>query len=67
MGVGEKRERIIVDEGRSYLDIGDQLDLVEVVKEVNETHGMTILMVVDELEEGGKYCEGVIGMKGGEV
>lgn len=67
MALAQKTETIILDEPTTYLDIAHQLDLLELLKQLNKTHGITILMVLHDLQQAAKYCDRLIAMKRGQV
>ncbi|MGX9290827.1 ATP-binding cassette domain-containing protein [Bacillus sp. A015] len=67
MALAQKTETIILDVPTTYLDIAHQLDLLELLKQLNETHGITILMVLHDLQQAAKYCDRLIAMKRGQV
>ena len=67
MALAQKTETIILDEPTTYLDIAHQLDLLELLKQLNKTHGITILMVLHDLQQAAKYCDRLIAMKRGQI
>lgn len=67
MALAQKTETIILDEPTTYLDIAHQLELLELLKQLNQTHGITILMVLHDLQQAAKYCDRLIAMKRGQV
>ncbi|MFB8736198.1 hypothetical protein ACEQPO_28775 [Bacillus sp. SL00103] len=42
------------DEPTTYLDIAHQLDLLELLKQLNKMHEITILMVLHDLQQAAK-------------
>ena len=49
MALAQKSEILCLDEPTTYLDIYYQLELLELVKQLNETHGLTIVMVLHDI------------------
>ena len=43
---------ILLDEPGTYLDIAHQLELMELVKGLNKDKGMTVVMVLHDLNQG---------------
>lgn len=58
---------LLLDEPTTYLDISYQLELMELVKEINEKFNITIVMVLHELNQAIKYSDRLIIMKKGSI
>lgn len=58
---------ILLDEPTTYLDIAHQLDVMEMLKEINETYHFTIVMVLHELQQAAAYSNFLIAMKQGKI
>ncbi|MDI3411370.1 ABC transporter ATP-binding protein [Bacillus sonorensis] len=67
MALAQKTKTLILDEPTTFLDIAHQLDVMELLKELNEIHDLTVLMVLHDLQQAAKYCDYLIAMKGGDV
>ncbi|MBW4862343.1 MAG: ABC transporter ATP-binding protein [Paeniclostridium sp.] len=63
----QKPEVLLLDEPTTYLDISYQLELMELVREINERLNITIVMVLHELNQASKYSDRLIIMKSGEI
>lgn len=55
MALAQKPEVLFLDEPTTYLDISHQLELMELVREINQRFGMTIVMVLHELNQASRY------------
>ncbi|MEG0451214.1 MAG: ABC transporter ATP-binding protein, partial [Lysinibacillus sp.] len=67
MALSQKSEMLCLDEPTTYLDIYYQLELLELVKQLNEQHGLTIVMVLHDINQAIKYSDEIILMKAGKV
>lgn len=67
MALAQKTDILLLDEPTTFLDIAHQLELMELLKKINETKNITIVMVLHELQQAAKYCHEIIAMKKGEV
>lgn len=67
MALAQKSEILCLDEPTTYLDIYYQIELLELVKKLNEEHGLTIVMVLHDMNQAIKYSDHVILMKDGQV
>lgn len=63
----QKPDILLLDEPTTYLDISYQLELMELVKEINEKFNITIVMVLHELNQASKYSDRLIIMKDGHI
>lgn len=57
MNVAQNPEIMILDEPTTYLDIGYQVEVLELVRQLNRTLGITILMVLHDLNLAARYSD----------
>lgn len=67
LALAQKSEILCLDEPTTYLDIYYQIELLELVKTLNKEHGLTIVMVLHDMNQAIKYSDYVILMKDGHV
>ena len=67
MALAQKSEILFLDEPTTYLDIYHQVEILELVKELNEESKLTVVMVLHDINQAIKYSDNVIVMKSGEV
>ena len=67
MALAQKSEILCLDEPTTYLDIYYQLELLELVKELNDKHHLTIVMVLHDINQAIRYSDHVILMKDGQI
>ncbi|MDT2849100.1 ABC transporter ATP-binding protein [Vagococcus carniphilus] len=67
MALAQKTEIILLDEPTTYLDLGHQIEVLNLLKELNETTGQTIIMVLHDLNLASRFSDYMIGMKNGRV
>ncbi len=63
----QKPEVLLLDEPTTYLDISHQLELMELIRDINEKLNITIVMVLHDLNQASKYSDRLIIMKDGDV
>lgn len=63
----QKPDILLLDEPTTYLDISYQLEVMELVREINEKFNITIVMVLHELNQASKYSDRLVIMKDGEI
>ncbi|MDQ0272525.1 ABC transporter ATP-binding protein [Cytobacillus purgationiresistens] len=67
MALAQKTDVLLLDEPTTYLDIGHQMELMGLLKKINHDYGITIIMVLHELQYAAAYCHNMIVMKNGDV
>lgn len=67
MALAQQSELLCLDEPTTYLDIYYQLELLELVKELNEKHGLTIVMVLHDINQAIRYSDHIILMSAGQI
>ena len=67
MALAQKSEMLCLDEPTTYLDIYYQLELLELVKELNEKYGLTIVMVLHDINHAARYSDEMIAMRAGAI
>lgn len=67
MALAQKSEMLCLDEPTTYLDIYYQLELLELVKQLNEQYSLTIVMVLHDINQAIRYSDHIILMKEGQI
>ena len=67
MALAQKTEVLLLDEPTTYLDIYHQIEILEMVKELNEKHNITIVMVLHDINQAIKYSHNIVIMKEGAI
>ncbi|MFB7641036.1 ABC transporter ATP-binding protein [Peribacillus butanolivorans] len=67
MALGQQPNVLLLDEPTTYLDIHHQLEVIELVKELNEDHGITIIMVLHDLNQAAMVSHQIVVLSKGEL
>lgn len=67
MALAQKTPFLLLDEPTTYLDIYYQYELLELIKGLNRTHGMSIVMVLHDINQAIRYSDIIIAMKEGKI
>ncbi|PEJ98696.1 ABC transporter ATP-binding protein [Bacillus toyonensis] len=67
MTLAQNTPMLFLDEPTTYLDIYYQIEILELVKELNEVYGLTIVMVLHDINQAIRYSDYIIVMKDGEI
>ncbi len=66
MALAQKPQILILDEPTTFLDISHQLEVLELVSRLNEEEGITILMVLHDINHAARYSDELIVICEGE-
>ena len=67
MALAQDTPFLFLDEPTSNLDIYYQYEILELVKQLCEEHGLTIVMVLHDINQAIQYSHHIIAMKNGKV
>jgi iron complex transport system ATP-binding protein len=67
MSLAQKTSILCLDEPTTYLDIFYQLELLQLIKQLNVEEGITIVMVLHDINQAIQYSDHLIVMKDGEI
>ncbi len=67
MALAQKPEIILFDEPTTYLDIAHQLEVMQIIKLINEKFSMTVIMVLHDINHAIEYADEVIVLKDGGI
>jgi iron complex transport system ATP-binding protein len=58
---------MLLDEPTTYLDIAHQVDLLDLLAELNDQHGTTVVMVLHDLNLAARYAHHLVVMAEGRI
>lgn len=67
MSLAQMTDVLFLDEPTTYLDIRYQIEILKLVKRLNREYGITIVMVLHDINQAMEYGDVFIGMKDGEI
>ncbi|WEK54044.1 MAG: ABC transporter ATP-binding protein [Candidatus Cohnella colombiensis] len=67
MALAQQTPILFLDEPTTYLDIYYQIEILELVRKLNTEHGLTIVMVLHDINQAIRYSDHIIVMSDGEV
>lgn len=65
MRLAQKPEILLLDEPTTYLDIAAQYETLRLVRRLNRETGMTVLMVLHDLNQAAEFSDRIFAMRGG--
>lgn len=67
MALAQETDILLLDEPTTYLDMCHQLEVLKIIKDLNDKYGCTIVMVLHDINHAAKYSDFIIAMKDGKV
>lgn len=67
MALAQETPVLLLDEPTTFLDMAHQIEVLELVRELNENEGKTVVMVLHDLCQACHYADYVVAMKDGKV
>ncbi|WP_434084654.1 ABC transporter ATP-binding protein [Lacrimispora xylanisolvens] len=67
MALAQQADIILLDEPTTYLDVAYQLEILELLENLNKTHGCTIVMVLHDINMASRYADYLIALKNGKI
>lgn len=63
MALAQKPEILLLDEPTTYLDIGHQLEVMNIVRDLNNDYKMTVIMVLHDINHALQYADDIVVIK----
>lgn len=67
MALAQETDILLLDEPTTYLDIANQLEVLDLLTDLNATHGTTIVMVLHDLGLAARYSDQLIALHQGDI
>ncbi len=67
MVLAQETSAVLLDEPTTYLDVTHQLELLDLLADLNEERGTTVVMVLHELNHAARYADHMVVMAGGRI
>ncbi|MCX7911399.1 MAG: ABC transporter ATP-binding protein [Dehalococcoidales bacterium] len=67
MAIAQKPQILLLDEPTTFLDIAHQIETLELIAGLNREEGITILMVLHDINHAAHYADELIVMKNGRL
>ena len=67
MALAQEPKLLVLDEPTTYLDINHQLEIMELLKRLNQEQGLTVLMVLHDLTQAVQYSDYMAVIKAGHL
>ncbi|MGL4820351.1 MAG: ABC transporter ATP-binding protein [Bacilli bacterium] len=67
MCLAQNTRVLLLDEPTTYLDWVHQYEVLDIVKQINETKKVTVIMVLHDLQQAAMYSTRTIAMRSGQI
>lgn len=67
IALAQKPNILMLDEPTTYLDISYQIEILELIKQLNNLFGITIIMVLHDLNHATRYSDSIYVLKEGQI
>ena len=67
MALAQNTKILFLDEPTTYLDMRYQIEILKLVQKLNREYGITIIMVLHDMNQAIHYSDRIIGLKDGHV
>lgn len=67
MALAQRPKILILDEPTTFLDVAHQLEVLEIVRELNRQLGLTVVMVLHDINHAIRFSDSLCAMKEGRL
>ncbi len=67
LALAQQPRVMLLDEPVTFLDLGHQLEVMDLIAELNRTRKITVIVVLHDLNLAARYCPRLIALKAGGV
>jgi len=67
MALAQDTDVLLLDEPTTFLDLAHQIDVLELLAELNERDGRTIVLVLHDLNHAARYAHHLVAMRDGRI
>ncbi|MGX4601187.1 ABC transporter ATP-binding protein [Faecalimicrobium sp. JNUCC 81] len=67
LALAQNTDIILLDEPTNHLDIKYQLEILNILKDLNEKENRTIVMVIHDINHALKYADNIVAIKNGNI
>ena len=67
MALAQNTDILLLDEPTTYLDIRYQIEILKLIQKLNREYGITIVMILHDMNQAIHYSDEIIGLRQGKV
>jgi iron complex transport system ATP-binding protein len=67
LALAQETPTLLLDEPTTFLDIGHQLETLELIRRLNRERGKTVVMVLHDLNQAARFADRMVAMADGRI
>lgn len=67
LALAQQSDILLLDEPTTYLDIGSQLEVLELLAKLHKQHQLTLVMVLHDINQASQYADRILAMQDGHI
>ena len=67
LALAQEPRILLLDEPTTFLDINHQIQVLKLIQALNREHGLTVVMVLHDLNQASQYAERLVVLHGGRI
>ena len=67
MALAQETDLLLLDEPTTYLDMAHQLDVLKIVRDLNQNQACTVVMVLHDINHAARFSDQLVAMKDGQI
>ncbi|KUM29933.1 cobalamin ABC transporter ATP-binding protein [Arthrobacter sp. EpRS66] len=67
MALAQETDLLLLDEPTTFLDVAHQLEVLDVVSELNRSRGITVVIVLHDLNLAARYADYLVALRHGKI
>ncbi|MGE0058228.1 MAG: ABC transporter ATP-binding protein, partial [Dehalococcoidia bacterium] len=67
MAIAQQPRVLLLDEPTTFLDLNHQLEVLDLIRQLNRQHGLTVVMVLHDLNQAARYSSRICVLKDGRI
>jgi ABC-type cobalamin/Fe3+-siderophores transport system ATPase subunit len=67
MVLAQQTPILLLDEPTTFLDLAHRLEVLRLLRTLNDSRGVTVVMVLHDLDEASRYADHLVAMREGQV
>jgi iron complex transport system ATP-binding protein len=67
MALAQNTKILLLDEPTTFLDLAHQMEVLDLLHELNQQQGRTIVMVLHDLNQACRYADYLVAIKDGQI
>jgi iron complex transport system ATP-binding protein len=67
MALAQETDHLLLDEPTTYLDLAHQVAILDLVRDLNEREGRTVVMVLHDINQAARYADELVAIRSGRI